>query len=726
MTSRPPQQPDRAAAAAERRGRIRRQRIIAASAVGVLVIGGIVGAVVATSGGDDPNTPSGAKATDMAMATTSAATPRPPATHVSAPAAPTSSVLRGRASGSLPAPLQDPALADLGGGRVMLIGGLDSADMSTNEIRLVTGSRTTVIGHLPLAMHDAAAVAIGGKAYLFGGGDGSAQHDEIDVIDPATGTPHQVGTLPSATSDQSAAVVDGTAYVVGGFDGSRWLDTIVAWKPGGTPRVVGHLPYAVRYAATAAAGGKIIIAGGTTSSAATDTVLEYTPGKGVTTIGHLPAATTHAAAAALGSSVVIIGGRGNASGTPTSRLVSVDPATGTIRSAGSLGVALSDLVAAPSRTGLRTYGGRTASATVAAIRALVPVGQRPATATVAAAAVTDAPARGNVYSQDSAGNIMGAARTAKYLIYVPNSESNTLNVVNPRTYKVIARYPVGRLPQHVVPAWDLKTLYVTNDLGNSLTPIDPTTGKPKGHDLPVDDPYNMYFMPDGSSAIVVAERFARLDFRNPHTMRLKRSLSVPCTGVDHMDFAVDGSYLLASCEFSGQVVKVSLTGLPKVVGSLTLGSSKSMPQDVKVSPDGRTFYVADMQSNGVWKVDAKRFRVKGFLATGKGAHGLYPSRDARDMYVSNRGEGTISVVSFRTGRVVRVWHIPGGGSPDMGGVSPDGKVLWLSGRYNGVLYAISTINGHLLARIPVGSGPHGVAVWPQPGPHSLGHTGIMR
>ena len=333
---------------------------------------------------------------------------------------------------------------------------------------------------------------------------------------------------------------------------------------------------------------------------------------------------------------------------------------------------------------------------------------------------------GNVYAQDSAGNVMGAARRAKYLIYVPNSESNTLDVVNPHTYKVIAQYPVGRLPQHVVPAWDLKTLYVTNDMGNSLTPIDPTTGRPKGHALSVEDPYNMYFTPDGSSAIVVAERFARLDFRDPHTMRLKTSLAVPCTGVDHMDFSADGSYLIASCEFSGQVVKVSLTGTPRVVGALTLGSRSSMPQDVKLSPDGRTFYVADMHSNGVWKVNARRFRLKGFLPTGKGAHGLYPSRDARDMYVSNRGEGSISVVSFRTGRVVRTWHIPGGGSPDMGGVSPDGKVLWLSGRYNGVLYAISTINGHLLARIPVGSGPHGVAVWPQPGPHSLGHTGIMR
>ena len=40
------------------------------------------------------------------------------------------------------------------------------------------------------------------------------------------------------------------------------------------------------------------------------------------------------------------------------------------------------------------------------------------------------------------------------------------------------------------------------------------------------------------------------------------------------------------------------------------------------------------------------------------------------------------VISFRTRRPVAKWRLPGGGSPDMGGVSADGRVLWLSGRYD--------------------------------------------
>jgi DNA-binding beta-propeller fold protein YncE len=111
--------------------------------------------------------------------------------------------------------------------------------------------------------------------------------------------------------------------------------------------------------------------------------------------------------------------------------------------------------------------------------------------------------------------------------------------------------------------------------------------------------------------------------------------------------------------------------------------------------------------------------------TGRGAHGLYPSRDSRTLYVSNRDEGTISLISFRTRRPYRRFRIPGG-SPDMGGVSADGRVLWLSGRYDAEVYAISTRNGRLLRRVPVGAGPHGLAVWPQPGRYSIGHTGILR
>jgi YVTN family beta-propeller protein len=330
----------------------------------------------------------------------------------------------------------------------------------------------------------------------------------------------------------------------------------------------------------------------------------------------------------------------------------------------------------------------------------------------------------DVYAAGRPNQLNRVARLAKAYVYVPNSRSNTVTVISQATGRTIREFPVGKLPQHVTPSWDLRTLWVTNDLGNTLTPIDPNTGSP-GKAVSVLDPYNLYFTADGNRAIVVAEAYKRLDFRDPKTMKLMHTLNVPtCPGVDHMDYTADGTQALASCEFSGRMIVVDLLG-ERVTKTIQL-SGFSMPQDVKLSPDGKTFYVADMQSNGVWLIDADRMSVIRFMPTGRGAHGLYPTRDSRTLFVSNRGEGSISLIDLSTRRVRKKWRIPGGGSPDMGGVSADGKVLWLSGRYNSEVYAISTVDGRLIHRVKVGSGPHGLCVWPQPGRYSIGHTGILR
>jgi YVTN family beta-propeller protein len=334
----------------------------------------------------------------------------------------------------------------------------------------------------------------------------------------------------------------------------------------------------------------------------------------------------------------------------------------------------------------------------------------------------------DVYAADRPGRISPKVRHDPALVYVPNSRSNTVMVIDQHTRKVIRQFSTGAEPQHVTPSWDLGTLWVGNDRGNSLTPINPRTGTP-GRPVEVADPYNLYFTPDGRFAIVVAERLARLDFRDPHSMRLKQALPVPCQGVDHLDVTADGRIAIASCEFSGQLVKVRLPAGgrgARVLGALRLPARGAMPQDVKLSPDGRTVYVADQGAGGVWLVEPAAFRVQGFVRTGRGAHGLVVSRDATRLFVSNRGEGSISVLSFATRKVIATWRLRGGGSPDMGGVSADGRVLWLSGRYHQQLYAIDTRRGRLIARIPVGVGPHGVCVWPQPGRYSLGHTGALR
>jgi YVTN family beta-propeller protein len=336
------------------------------------------------------------------------------------------------------------------------------------------------------------------------------------------------------------------------------------------------------------------------------------------------------------------------------------------------------------------------------------------------------PLRANdIWAADRAGQLAPQVRHIPVRVYVPNSKSDTVTVINPRTYKVVRTVPVGHEPQHVVPSWDLRTLWVNNDLGNSLTPINPRTGR-FGKPVRVADPYNLYFTPNGRYAIVMASALHRLVFRDPHSMRVRKSVPVPCAGVNHADFTTDGRRFLVSCEFSGKllVVDTEAKRLRKVIA--LPGSGMAMPQDVKLSTDGRVFFVADMMRDGVWIVDARTFRVRRFLHTGKGAHGLYVTRDSRRLLVTNRAAGSITVINMATRRIVDTWRIRGGGSPDMGGLSPDGRVFWVAGRYDGVVYAISTRTGRLIRRIRVGAGPHGLCVFPQPGRYSLGHTGVFR
>ena len=378
----------------------------------------------------------------------------------------------------------------------------------------------------------------------------------------------------------------------------------------------------------------------------------------------------------------------------------------------------------------------------------------------------------NLYSETVATRLSPNVAGALERVYVPNRGHNTVSVIDPATLKVLSVFPVGINPQHVVPSYDLKTLWVANNAegrtDGSLTPIDPLTAKP-GKSIPVDDPYNMYWSPDGQYAIIVAEAYKRLDFRDPKTMELKYSIATPeCDGINHADFSIDGRIAFFTCEFNGAITKIDLVkrsvigtlklsayfNRPDILATISAPGKKlpqripdpaelgatictvpGMPQDVRASPDGKTLFIADMMVDGVHVVDGESFKQIGFIPTGIGAHGLYPSRDGKQLYVANRGSnlvrgkpngpGSVSVINFATRKVTVTWPIPGGGSPDMGNVSADGKHLWLSGRFDGVVYRFDTSNG-AVDKVKVGREPHGLTVWPQPGRYSLGHTGNLR
>ncbi|WP_288025698.1 SMP-30/gluconolactonase/LRE family protein [Arthrobacter sp.] len=377
----------------------------------------------------------------------------------------------------------------------------------------------------------------------------------------------------------------------------------------------------------------------------------------------------------------------------------------------------------------------TAEAPAPAPRATTPqaTARPPAPTTPAAPAVAGLPGMPpiidphNVYSQAGANMLSGAVKDDRALVYVPHDVSGDVWVIDPRTFAVVAKHPAGEQVQHVVPSYDMRTLYAADDVGNHLLPIDARTGLP-GRPIPAIAPYNLYFTPDGRFAIVVAEARAELIWYDPHSWKQRDVTALPdCAGIDHADFSADGRTAVFTAEFSGRVAVVDVASHRHVRTIAMPHRNTGMgPQDIKTAPDGSAYYIADSDEGGLWVLDGTATKVLRFIRTGKGAHGLYLSRDARQLYVTNRLEGSISVLDSYTGASVTKWKIPGGGSPDMGNVSADGSRLWLSGRYDDVVYVLSTTDGKLIRKIPVGREPHGLCVWPQPGRYSLGHTGITR
>jgi YVTN family beta-propeller protein len=323
----------------------------------------------------------------------------------------------------------------------------------------------------------------------------------------------------------------------------------------------------------------------------------------------------------------------------------------------------------------------------------------------------------NVYATTLQG-LVPAVRGIPERVYVPNSDNGTVTVIDPVTFRVLYTIPAGSIPHHVAPAWDLSKLYVDEERSGALMVIDPRSGRPVST-VNVPDPYNLYFSPDGTTAVVVEEAFRRLEFRDRTTFALRGTLALG-PGIDHLDFSADGNYFLITAEWSGEIFRVDVHTM-KVTGAMNVGG---LPIDVRLSPDGSVFFVANQGRNGVSVVDGSAMRELSFIPTGRGAHGLYISRDTRSLYVTNRLAGSVSVIDIASRKRTATWQT--GGSPDMLQLNPDGTQLWMSSRYDGYVIVVDTSSGKVLARIRTGAGAHGLTYFPAPGLHSIGHNGVYR
>ena len=365
----------------------------------------------------------------------------------------------------------------------------------------------------------------------------------------------------------------------------------------------------------------------------------------------------------------------------------------------------------------------TSSAPVASEAAVPSASEAPP---ASAEATPSEPAVGGIYAGPASMVLDPRVAHLPPRVYVPNEGSNDIAVIDPETFQIVGRFAAGAAPEHISPDWDFSKLYVSNMNGATLTVIDPETQQ-SSETMQVPFPYNTYFTPDGSKAIIVADYLGidmvadnGLYFYDRETWELIKFVQVPWPGVNHLDFSPDGSYLMVTTESAGAVVKIDTTSL-EILGTVDVGGS---PLDIRLGPNGDVFYVANQGTHGIDVIDAEAMEAVAFIPTSTGAHAFAFSRDASRLFVTNRLENTISVIDLASNTVVDTWEA--GGSPDMATVSPDGSQLWISNRFHGTVTVFDPDTGEQLANIATGGNPHGLTYWPQPGTISLGHNGNMR
>jgi YVTN family beta-propeller protein len=301
----------------------------------------------------------------------------------------------------------------------------------------------------------------------------------------------------------------------------------------------------------------------------------------------------------------------------------------------------------------------------------------------------------------AAGVILAATTSATpalaaHLAFVINSNDASISVIDVDTRTEVKTIPLLREPHHMALTPDHRSLLVGDTAGNAIFFFDPRTGDLQKQ-MTVSDPYQLVFSPDGRYLTVAGLARAQIDIYDAATMQLLHRVPAPKMP-SHINYSPDSARVFVSLQGTDSLVAIA-TATGK-----TLWTSKVGKTPAGVLWHNGKLLVGIMGEAHVAVVDPDDGHVERTVPTGRGAHVLFVSHDAKTIYVTNRVDATISVLDPTSLNVVRTLKVAGG--PDDLDFAPDGKI-WATLRFRQEVAVIDPLTG-AEQTIRVSRSPHGI------------------
>lgn len=299
--------------------------------------------------------------------------------------------------------------------------------------------------------------------------------------------------------------------------------------------------------------------------------------------------------------------------------------------------------------------------------------------------------------------ILGAAASRADSVLVLNSEDASYSVLSRSHRTELKRFPIGREPHHLIATLDGNEVLVASTVTNELTALDTRTGERRRVLRDIVDPYQLGFSPDGKWFVTAANRLDHIDIYHADGFKLARRIFMDGLP-SHLAFDPESKTVFVTLQETGRLVAFDLAS-QKLKWTTEVGS---VPAGVIV-PDANRVIVALTGDDRIVVVDPRDGAVKSALRTGKAAHNFFPKGDGRHWFLSNRVEGTVTLLDIQAMKLVATIKVPGG--PDDMAITADGKEMWVTQRFLRRVAVVDLDKMKMVASIPVGKSPHGIMVF---------------